>query len=404
MSATEFISAKTTGAAGYTLVNDSYQTTTSSEQSEASCFNRKIKKNIPLYFSAGTSNNITEITCQFNDRLLTTTLEERCVTKADILKLFNIYPTNNEAPSKSSPPYKNKPFINSKYLSTENNQIMSITFPATLTKSTIEEIKEALKKLNILDLTNIETVEASIGENHETSNYPTFKQIKRIFRNTQTTDMHLFPYKKIMSLADGPNFVHSTSFRIKRATRDIGDDIQITSADLASTGRSRIYLNYNPNRLFTPKNIKKHFNIQIINLDNTRPFTSQLKKIVQKKYDLIVMDKGLCVCEEDFACGGIRASNKGSLYDLLTNVASILDTTKSHSLAVLAGENSDYNIKLWDGEIQQFNIANQGKLVAEAARNRAGIFKGITIKVVNPDNECEVVNPDSRRSKRCSIL
>jgi hypothetical protein len=264
-----------------------------------------------------------------------------------------------------------------------------IIFPKHLTKTIIADIKKTLIKLNILDLSNIEALEASIAENHETSNYQTFRQIRQTAKNKQIAiDTQLFPYENIISLADGVDFLQGTAFTIKKATQHANNKIEITSADLNSIDRSYIYIEYNDTRgFFTPKEIEEQYKIKVINLDNTESFTRQLKKSEQTKYDLIVMNRGLCICHNDFACGGIQASKEGSLYGLLTNATSILDTTKQHSLAVLTGKNNDYNIELWDGEIQQFNIDNQGKLLAEVARNRAGIFKGITINVLNPDRE-----------------
>ena len=381
MSTTEFIPVKTTGAAGYTPVNDSYQTATPSKQSEVSCFNKSIKKNIPLYFSVGTSDNKTKIFCQFNDQLL----KERGIEKIDLIDIFVSTIAKNKDGMRDIQP----PEIKGKHhQSTSSHKCMiSISSSTHLVKNIIDDIKEGLKKLNALNFTNIELLEEYIAENHETPGYKDFKQMIKIAKGKLTvTDSQSFPYENIISLADGVNFLKGTAVKIGKSTYALNNDNRkITSADLASTDRSHVYIEHNgANKLFTPKDIKKHCNVKIINLDNTKPFTQQLKKPAQKKYDLIVMNKGLCVCHQDFACGGIQSSQKGSLYGLLTNVASILDTKKPHSLAVLTGINNDLNIESWDEEIHQFNIANQGKLVAEANRNRAGIFKGITIKIVNP--------------------
>jgi hypothetical protein len=382
MSTTEFIPVKTTGAAGYTPVNDSYQTATPSKQSEVSCFNKSIKKNIPLYFSVGTSDNKTKIFCQFNDQLL----KERGIEEIDLIDIFVSTIAKNKDGMRDIQP----PEIKGKHYISSHNSMIAIISSTHLVKNIIDDIKEGLKKLNALNSTNIELLEEYIAENHETPDYKDFKQIRSIAQGKlKVTDSQSFPYENIISLADGYIFLKGTAFKIEKSTHALNNDNRkITSADLASTDRSHVYIEHNgANKLFTPKDIKKYCNIKIINLDNTKPFTQQLKKSAQKKYDLIVMNKGLCMCHQDLACGGIQPSQKGSLYGLLTNVASILDTKKPHSLAVLTGSNNDLNIESWDEEIHQFNIANQGKLVAEANRNRAGIFKGITIKIVNPDSK-----------------
>ena len=371
------------------LINDDHiEKSTSAKQNEVVYNGRTVKENVALYFSNGFSRNKYKIICQFNYSYLTPALRERGIKIENLFSLL-------QSPKISDKDHEaQRPICKSKKYDRFKAKILSITVNEHLAYHTLEDIKIKLKELNILDISNIETLDTPLDENYESGNYQIFKHIKKIATGkSRVTDVQLFPYKNIISLADGTIFLEGTALKIRKSISTIKNNIRITSADLASSDRSEIPLSDEGIiMLATPSDINDFYKIKIVNVNNNLPFRTN-KKI--KTYDLIFMNRGLCMCNSDVACAGIELHKKDKLYDLLINVASILDRTKAHSIAILDGINSVFSLKFWDEEIQKFNEENADQLLAETIMDRAGIRKGITIQILNPCSEPH---------KRCSIM
>lgn len=320
----------------------------------------RVKQTTPIYFSCGVSNGKITICCQYNKKLLQPILAKKNLT---IDNMFYLLKTS--APTAR----RYKRYIRG------NNQILALVANKDSTSRIITQLKKNLASAKISDTSNIESIDASLITTHESDNYQQFKEVRKIVKSKEyLPNKQEFPYRRIISLADGSNFKYSTSMKIKKRLVNI-DGVKITSADLASSDRAITQESVTSSALLQQQNL----NIEIINLDNCVPFESQQ---VKTKYDLIIMENGLCICYgPNNACCGVKLTEKGYLYQFLINVASILDENNPNSTAILCGANNNSVSDLWDEDIEQFNLENQFFL-AKKAINSAGICTGVIIKPI----------------------
>jgi hypothetical protein len=132
-----------------------------------------------------------------------------------------------------------------------------------------------------------------------------------------TLDYKLFENsKKILVLSDG----------IKQGF-NIGENLnkKFPEKEIISTGIN----------LSSPYISKQ--NLKIIEMDNTKPFTFNAEPVEDNSFDIILLRKGICVCNGTHTCAGFRAKSDEAL-NFFKEVIRILDKNNEKSIAVLHGE------------------------------------------------------------------
>ena len=239
-------------------------------------------------------------------------------------------------------------------------------------KKDIEKITKTLKQENLYQFSNIDTIFTNYLDDISSKNYEVFRSLRKILKHQKNSKEsyqgHKFKYNKILSLADGCDAGDKTSNYIATNLTTKVDYIEITAADLQI--KSKINKKHDLYDNVFIKNIK---------LNNNKNFQ---KQGLIDKFNLIAMHRGLCYCNGGLpktpSCGGIVLNQPNGLKSILSRVASVIDNTDSSAIAILTGKNiREYSF--WIDEIANFNLENNANLVAEIARNKTGIFKGILI-------------------------
>jgi hypothetical protein len=230
-------------------------------------------------------------------------------------------------------------------------------------------LKQKLKQHKLTPFADLDYLTIkTFNQDWHSANYWLFKIYKTILKPRNFPNLHeSFPHRKIISLADGDIASQGTASILAQNLIKCENDISITAANISSKPKDYSSLVFN--------NVK----VDVIDLDNCNSFIDQG---IKTKFDLIVMSKGLCFCDitatKQITCGGIILRKHGHLKKLLFNIASIIDSDNPKSIAILTGENT-FQMCFWKDEIQEFNIENNNNLIAKAAINKIGCFKGIIV-------------------------
>ncbi|WP_257263481.1 hypothetical protein [Endozoicomonas sp. ONNA2] len=226
-----------------------------------------------------------------------------------------------------------------------------------------KKIKEKLLKDGNLKYSNLNSVITSSIETIESGD---FHQLFTALEHPEKpTNLDFFCFTKIISISDGYPmgfFAKSTALNLKKILDTANIKPDITAAD----------------RHEESDEIKDAYGeIKYLKLDNTICFQDQA---ISSEYDLVLMSAGLCNCtgfEKEESCAGIKLDNTETVVNFLDNIASILDSNKSHSRAFLQGANP-IGVGNIDSAIEIFN--KRSDFIASVVKNHIGEFFGVIIR------------------------
>jgi hypothetical protein len=244
----------------------------------------------------------------------------------------------------------------------------------------VNSLKEQFIEQSIKDLSNIDSLDIKNIRNRVSKYYPLCKQFLNVMwftgESIPESNMQFFPYKNIISLSNSPGFAHTSAGDLVKNFILTPKEINITATDISNCSKPR-----------TIKVESSNIKAKVIKLDNS---TSFLEQNITEKFDLILMKRGLCYCdnekiENNHSCGGIKMFNHQELKKFLFNVSSIMDVNNPLSKALLMGSNY-MEPDFWENEIQEFNNEKNNMFIASIIRNFAGSFQGIIIRL-NPTSD-----------------